>query len=79
MGDQLPVSSARNRLVGEITRLKRQGALMRVEVHCCEIGAEDGFTLVALVTHPSALEMGLELGKQVTLTFKASAVHLIGR
>jgi tungstate transport system ATP-binding protein len=79
MGDQLPPSSARNHIAGEITRMKRQGPLMRVEVRCCEIGAEDGFTLVALVTHPSALEMGLEMGQRVTLTFKASAVHLIGR
>lgn len=79
IGDQLPASSARNRLSGEITRLKRQGALMRVEVQCCELGAENGFTLVALVTHPSALDMGLGNGQQVTLTFKASAVHLIGR
>jgi molybdopterin-binding protein len=41
-------------------------------------GVQDGFSLVALVTHTSALEMGLETGKRVTLTFKASAVHLIG-
>lgn len=78
-GDQLPASSARNRLTGEITRLKRQGPLMRVEVRCCEFDAENGFTLVALVTHPSSLEMGIKIGTRVTLTFKASAVHLIGR
>jgi tungstate transport system ATP-binding protein len=78
IGDQLPTSSARNRLSGNITRMKRQGVLVRVEVHCCETGVEDGFTLVALVTHASVLEMGLETGTRVTLTFKASAVHLIG-
>jgi tungstate transport system ATP-binding protein len=79
IGEQLPASSARNRLSGKITRMKRQGALVRVEVRCCELGVEDGFSIVALVTHPSTLDMGLETGKRVTLTFKASAVHLIGR
>jgi tungstate transport system ATP-binding protein len=79
IGDQLPASSARNQLSGEITQLKRQGALVRVEVRCCELGREDGFPIVALVTYPSAKEMGLEINKWVTLTFKASAVHLIGR
>jgi len=79
MGDQLPASSARNRLSGYIVRLTRQGVLVRVEVRCCELGSLDGFTLVALITHPSALEMGLEIDKRVTLTFKASAVHLICR
>ncbi len=79
IGEQLPASSARNRLSGNITRMKRQGALVKVEVSCCELGAGEGFTLVALVTHPSAVAMGLEPNKRVTLTFKASAVHLIAR
>jgi tungstate transport system ATP-binding protein len=79
IGDELPKSSARNRISGDITRMKRQGALVRIEILCCELGAYDGFSLVALVTHPSALEMGLEIGKRVTMTFKASAVHLISR
>ena len=52
---------------------------MRVEVRCCEFGSENGFILVALVTQPSAVDMGLEIGQRVTLTFKASAVHLIAR
>jgi len=79
IGNQLPASSARNRLFGQVTHLKRQGALVRVEVRCCEADAENGFPLVALVTHSSAVEMGLEINQWVTLTFKASAVHLIGR
>ncbi len=79
MGNQLPVSSARNRLSGQVTQMKRLGALVRVEVRCCDDGTEDGFSLVALVTYPSAQEMALEINQLVTLTFKASAVHLIGR
>jgi len=79
IGDRLPASSARNKLSGEIIRMKRQGALMRVEVRCCELDTEDSFTLVALVTYSSVVGMGLEINQRVTLTFKASAVHLIGR
>jgi tungstate transport system ATP-binding protein len=79
LGDQLPQSSARNRLTGQIIRMKRQGPLVKVEVQCCEIGSENGFLLVAYVTQSSAEDMGLNIGKSVTLTFKASAVHLIPR
>ena len=79
IGDQLPVSSARNQISGDITRMKRQGALLRVEVSCCESDEENGVSLVALITYPSAIDMGLETGKRVTMTFKASAVHLIPR
>ncbi|MFC1996630.1 ABC transporter ATP-binding protein, partial [Chloroflexota bacterium] len=69
IGDQLPASSARNRLAGNITRIKRQGALVRVEVRCCEMDEDRGFSLVALVTYSSAVEMSLEPGVRVTLTF----------
>jgi molybdopterin-binding protein len=79
LGDQLPQSSARNRLTGQISRMKRQGPLVKVEVQCCEIASENGFLLVAYVTQSSAEDMGLIIGKSVTLTFKASAVHLISR
>jgi molybdopterin-binding protein len=79
IGDQLPVSSARNQISGDITRMKRQGVLLRVEVSCCESDEENGVSLVALITYPSAIDMGLETGKRVTMTFKASAAHLIPR
>jgi tungstate transport system ATP-binding protein len=68
----VPASSARNRLKGRITRLAPQGALVRVTVDC-------GLPLVALVTRPSAREMGLEPGLEVAASFKASAAHLILR
>jgi tungstate transport system ATP-binding protein len=79
LGDQLPKSSARNRLTGQILRMKRQGPLVKVEVQCCEIDPENGFLLAAYVTQSSAEDMDLIIGKSVTLTFKASAVHLIPR
>ena len=52
---------------------------MRVTVECRPPGAAMGFALVALVTRPSAQEMELAEDLPVTLTFKASAVHLIPR
>jgi molybdopterin-binding protein len=65
-------SSARNHLSGRVNRLLQQGPLVRVIVDC-------GFPLTALITRASAHEMGLGEGSPVEATFKASAVHLIGR
>ena len=61
---------APDRLSGKISRMKRQGPLVRVEVRCCEYSSENDFILVALVTQPSAVDMGLEIGKSVTLTLR---------
>ncbi len=63
-------SSARNRLVGVITRLVNQGPLMRVQI-------EAGFPISVLITRSSAHEMGLAPGLEVTAVFKSSAIHLI--
>jgi len=67
-----PISSARNRLSGQIIRLASQGPLVNVTIDC-------GFPLKALITRASSQEMALEEGAMVTATFKASAVHLIAR
>ncbi len=75
----LPPSSARNQLRGRVTKLQRQGPVMRVGVACSTQSGESAFTLTAFVTRASAAEMGLEIGSPVTLTFKASAAHLIPR
>jgi molybdopterin-binding protein len=72
MGTQLPPSSARNQLSGPIMKLLPKGPLVHVVVDC-------SFPVTALITRTSAKEMGLEVGQMVTLTFKASAVHLIPR
>lgn len=79
IGDQLPTSSARNRLSGHVTQMKRQGPLVRITIQCCDHDIDNGFSLIALVTHPSAVNMGLKIGIKVGMTFKASAVHLINR
>lgn len=68
----MPTSSARNSLLGRITRLTPQGPLVRVTLDC-------GFPLVALVTKASVDGMGLEPGQEVLASFKASAAHLIAR
>jgi len=41
------------------------------------IQLESGFSLPGLVTRLSANEMKLEVGKEVTAVFKATAIHLI--
>jgi tungstate transport system ATP-binding protein len=66
------ITSARNRLSGHISRLTRSGPLVRVVVDC-------GLPVVALVTRGSADEMKLAEGMRVSVTFKATAVHLIPR
>jgi len=63
-------SSARNLFIGEITRVVSVGSLTRVEIDC-------SFPLTALVTKRSAEELGLEKGKLVYATFKATGVHII--
>ncbi len=63
-------SSARNSFAGAITRVVAVGPLTRVEIDC-------GFPLIALVTKRSAEELGLEKGKQVFATFKATGVHVL--
>ena len=65
-------SSARNSFLAKITRAVTVGPLTHVEVDC-------GFPLIALVTRRSAEELGLEKGKQVYATFKATSVHVLKR
>jgi len=63
-------SSARNSFTGEISWAVSMGPLARVEIDC-------EFPLVALVTRRSAEELGLEKGRKVFATFKATGVHII--
>ncbi|MFC1869877.1 ABC transporter ATP-binding protein [Chloroflexota bacterium] len=67
-----PVSSARNSILGEITRVVLSGSLVHVEVDC-------GFPLVALLTKKSTEELNLKRGGQVYASFKATAIHIIKR
>jgi len=79
MGENLPVSSARNRLSGTIQRITIQGPLMKVVLECPGCERNESVRIVALVTRSSGREMSLAEGVDVTATFKASAVHMIPR
>jgi tungstate transport system ATP-binding protein len=79
MGDNLPVSSARNCLVGKVARITPQGPLVRVVVQCQGQNSQQCVQVIALITRTSAKHMGLEINKVISLTFKASAIHLIRR
>jgi molybdopterin-binding protein len=63
------VSSARNSLVGPITKVEDRGATMNVTV-------STPIDFVCLVTRRSFEELGLVEGNEVHVVFKASAVHI---
>ena len=63
-------SSARNRLNGTITRVFPLGSQVRVTADC-------SFPLTALITWRSYEELGLEIGREVTVSFKATSVRII--
>ena len=65
-------SSARNMFTGAITRITTVGSLVRVEV-------DTGFPLFVILTSRSALDLGLEVGKQVCASFKATALTVLQR
>ncbi|MFC1923636.1 ABC transporter ATP-binding protein [Chloroflexota bacterium] len=68
----MPQSSARNQLDGNITSISNKGPLLQINLDC-------GFPLIVLITRASAQELDIEPGMEVCTTFKASAVHLIPR
>jgi molybdopterin-binding protein len=70
-GEQL-AGSARNKLIGRVTRVTATGADARVEVDC-------GFPLVARITRRSLDDLGVAPGVELVASFKATAVHLIRR
>ncbi len=63
-------ASARNSFRGTVSRIVPLGLFRKVYVDC-------GFTLVAYVTNRSVEEMGMAAGKEITASFKATAVHVI--
>ena len=64
------ITSARNVFAGSIVRLTLLGPLARVEVDC-------GFPVLALVTSKSVEEMGLEPGKKLWASFKATSLRVV--
>jgi molybdopterin-binding protein len=63
------VSSARNQLRGRVTDLHEVDGLVRVTLDC-------GVPFHAIVTPAAAAEIGVEIGQDLVVTFKASAVRL---
>ncbi len=62
-------SSARNQLRGTIEAIVSEESLVRLTVNC-------GFPIDALITRESKEEMKLEVSREVTLSVKATAIHL---
>jgi len=69
---EIPTSSARNQLTGQIISITTQGPLFQVIIDC-------GFPLVVLITRASVQELEIKPGIEISASFKASAVHLIPR
>jgi tungstate transport system ATP-binding protein len=63
-------SSARNNIEGKLVKSFSLGSQVRITLDC-------GFPLVVLVTRRSWEELGLEVGKTVTASFKASSIHIV--
>jgi molybdopterin-binding protein len=63
-------TSARNKLVGNISMLIHQGPLTRVVIN-------GPINFTSLVTRTSAQEMGLTVGQEIRGSFKTSAIHVI--
>ena len=65
-------TSARNAFPGIVSKMTPQGAVHRVVVDC-------GFLLSALVTTHAVTDLGLEPGRRVVASVKATAIHAIRR
>ncbi|NJE49989.1 tungstate ABC transporter ATP-binding protein WtpC [Thermococcus sp. 9N3] len=63
-------SSARNEFKATVESIEELGPLVRVHLSLGDI------TLTAFITRSSMLELGIEKGKEVYVSFKASALHV---
>ena len=71
-GADPPQSSARNRLLGHIQSLDREGPMVRISLDC-------SFPLKALITYQACQSMGLQELDEIIAVVKAPAIHLIAR
>jgi tungstate transport system ATP-binding protein len=65
-------TSARNVFEGKITKKVTVGPLVRIEIDC-------GFPLLGVITKRSAEELGLNVGRRIRASSKATTVHTIKR
>lgn len=63
-------TSARNVFLGKIVKIASLGLYQKVQLHC-------GFPLVAYITNRSFEELSLREGKEVRVSFKATAIHAV--
>jgi tungstate transport system ATP-binding protein len=63
-------TSARNVFWGKIVKMTSLGLYQKVQLNC-------GFPLVAYVTNHSSEELSLREGKEVMVSFKATAIHVV--
>jgi len=63
-------TSARNVFRGTVLKITSLGPYLRVHLYC-------GFPLVAYITHHSGQDLSLTEGKEVKISFKATAVTVI--
>ncbi len=68
-------SSARNSFVGQIIKVEHEGTGIMVTVAC---GQPSARPLVARITRHSYDELALNIGAAVWVTFKATAIHVLG-
>lgn len=68
--ERLSNTSARNVFRGKIKSMASQGPFVDVVVDC-------GIDITSLVTVSSAEDLGLGFGKEVWISFKATAIHVI--
>ncbi len=66
----MEATSARNVFPGRILRIIPLGLYQKIQLHC-------GFPLVAYVTNHSLEELSLREGKEVKVSFKATAIHVV--
>jgi molybdopterin-binding protein len=66
-------SSARNRLEGVVTSVKKDGVMAQVELVCGD------FRIVSLLSSEAVEEMGLEVGSPATAVVKATNVVVESR
>lgn len=62
-------SSARNSFNGKIKSITDKGAIIQLNI---DIGIE----VIVYITHQSFVDLGLNIGSEVVISFKASAVHV---
>jgi tungstate transport system ATP-binding protein len=63
-------TSLRNVFAAKVLKIVPLGPYQKIQLDC-------GFPLVAYITNDSCRNLALEDGKEVTASFKATAVHII--